>query len=488
MSDRPWGFVAVHAGAGRHARSSDPVYKQGMAEACKAAAQVLQRQPADPLEAVAAALKVLEDDAVSNAGFGSNLNFTGHVECDASVMAGDGMFGAIGAAPGIKNPGLAAGRLAQESRNPLTAGRVRPMFLAGDGARKWALEQGLEAAASCQEAAQMHVTARAQRQHRQWMRLAHPSVPQPSSTTTRIADHIVSEALDPHSPSGSVPKSCPASLGASRQDQHKLSAWHPKVPSENLQLCSNSDSHARNELSEPDCEEAGHHFRDFPPLPASCAQQLKLSADPFPADDRILQHRHVPAAASEGLEERLWDTVGAVCCNASGMLASGVSSGGIALKTPGRVGEAAMYACGCWAQDPHHTRSGAACSTSGVGEVIMRGQLAKNCCHRLLHGAADLEAACAASLAATCQQAQEGPHDCGVLMLKTQKAGIPSPSADAIGLAHLEAELVAAVRAPSMAFCYWHGAMQIPRAIILRNACGAQDQPAHFGIHTSWPA
>jgi hypothetical protein len=68
-----------------------------------------------------------QDSPLTNAGNGSNLNIAGVVECDASVMAGDGAFGAVGAAPGLCHPGAAAARIAEEARRPLPLGLVRPM-------------------------------------------------------------------------------------------------------------------------------------------------------------------------------------------------------------------------------------------------------------------------------------------------------------------------------------------------------------------------
>ena len=52
------------------------------------------------LSAVVTVRHHLQDSEHGNAGHGSNLSFNGLVECDASVMAGDGAFGAIAAAPG----------------------------------------------------------------------------------------------------------------------------------------------------------------------------------------------------------------------------------------------------------------------------------------------------------------------------------------------------------------------------------------------------
>ena len=84
-------------------------------------------------------------------------------------------------------------------------------------------------------------------------------------------------------------------------------------------------------------------------------------------------------------------------------------------------------------------------------------------------------------------QAGEGPHDCGVLTLKTEVASPPSAAGNAVSAA-VEAELVAVVRAPSMACCYWHGSLQHPRAMILRSSSGVQDHPAHIGTGTKWVA
>jgi taspase, threonine aspartase, 1 len=60
--------------------------------------KVLRRgRPA--VEAVEAAIKILEDTEITNSGFGSNLAIDGTVECDATVVDHLGRSGACGAVP-----------------------------------------------------------------------------------------------------------------------------------------------------------------------------------------------------------------------------------------------------------------------------------------------------------------------------------------------------------------------------------------------------
>lgn len=73
------------------------------------------------------------------------------------------------------------------------------------------------------------------------------------------------------------------------------------------------------------------------------------------------------------------DTVGAVAWDISGRLSAGVSSGGLLLKPPGRIGEAAVYGAGCWAKTlSAGSVDSMACSVSGAGEDIIRGMLARS--------------------------------------------------------------------------------------------------------------
>lgn len=51
------------------------------------------------VDAVEAAIKVLEDKEITNAGYGSNLAIDGTVECDATIVDHLGRSGACGAVP-----------------------------------------------------------------------------------------------------------------------------------------------------------------------------------------------------------------------------------------------------------------------------------------------------------------------------------------------------------------------------------------------------
>ncbi|NXM04875.1 TASP1 aspartase, partial [Tyrannus savana] len=252
------GFVLVHAGAGYHSESKAKEYKHVCKRACQKAIEKLQAG-ALATDAVTAALIELEDSPFTNAGLGSNLNLLGEIECDASIMDGKSLnFGAVGALSGIKNPVSVANRLLCEGqKGKLSAGRIPPCFLVGEGAYRWAVDHGI------------------------------PACP-PGIMATRF------------------------SLAAFKRNKRKLELAE-KVETDLIQLKKRRQSHEKEN------------------------------------DSGTL------------------DTVGAVVVDQEGNVAAAVSSGGLALKHPGRVGQAALYGCGCWAENTGaHTPYSTAVSTSGI--------------------------------------------------------------------------------------------------------------------------
>uniref|UniRef100_A0A3B3ZEI3 Uncharacterized protein n=1 Tax=Periophthalmus magnuspinnatus TaxID=409849 RepID=A0A3B3ZEI3_9GOBI len=280
-SNKKWkgfgGFVLVHAGAGYHSESKAKEYKHVCKRACQKAVDQL-KSGALAVEAVAAALVELEDSPFTNAGMGSNLNLSGEIECDASIMDGKSLhYGAVGAISGIKNPILVANRLLTEAqKGKLSAGRIPPCFLVGQGAQDWAVCHGI------------------------------PPCPSEKMTTK-------------------------FSLSAYKRNKRKM------------------------ELAEK--MDMGHN-------------QAK---------------RRRQSSGNENGSGCL-DTVGAVVVDLEGNVAAAVSSGGLAMKHPGRVGQASHYGCGCWAENANDLISySTAVSTSGSPflaseDRVLGGVIVLRCC------------------------------------------------------------------------------------------------------------
>lgn len=134
-----WALVA-HGGAGAISReqlspAQETAYREAMASAAEVGAAVL-RAAGSAMDAVEAAIHVLEDDPLFNAGRGAAFTAEGRNELDASIM--DGATLAAGAVAGVTN-----------TRHPISAARAviegSPyVMLMGDGADAFARSQGLE--------------------------------------------------------------------------------------------------------------------------------------------------------------------------------------------------------------------------------------------------------------------------------------------------------------------------------------------------------
>ncbi len=136
---RPWTLL-VHGGAGILTRDTvrdetDAAARAGL-DAALVAGQAILSAGGTALDAVEAAVRVLEDDPTFNSGRGAVLTFDGAIELDAAIM--DGATRAAGAVAAVTR-----------SRHPVSVARAvmtdsPHVLLAGKGADTFAAEQGAE--------------------------------------------------------------------------------------------------------------------------------------------------------------------------------------------------------------------------------------------------------------------------------------------------------------------------------------------------------
>ncbi len=125
--------IIIHGGAGviDKAKMSEEqihAYHSVMKQALQAGWQLLQQgQPA--VDAVEAAVKVMEDSPLFNAGKGSVLTDESTVEMDAAIMDGKNLnCGAVAAVTQVKNPVSLARKVMEHSRHVLLAGKGALVF------------------------------------------------------------------------------------------------------------------------------------------------------------------------------------------------------------------------------------------------------------------------------------------------------------------------------------------------------------------------
>jgi L-asparaginase / beta-aspartyl-peptidase len=139
MTETRWRLV-IHGGAGsvrmgRLDSGQEQAARAGLEEALAAGAAILDKRER-ALDAIEAAVRVLEENPCYNSGRGSVLTATGCIELDAAIM--DGRTRSAGAVAGLRT-----------TRAPISLARLvleegQHVFISGKGADEFARDHGLE--------------------------------------------------------------------------------------------------------------------------------------------------------------------------------------------------------------------------------------------------------------------------------------------------------------------------------------------------------
>ncbi|KAF4625781.1 hypothetical protein G7Y89_g12383 [Cudoniella acicularis] len=400
--------IFVHAGAGYHSTTNEHIHLGACNDSARLAMRIL-RAGGTAVDAVEAAIKVLEDKEITNAGYGSNLSIEGIVECDATIVDHLGRSGACGATAQIKNPIHLARIILDASNRPLSLRRVPPNLLVGQGATDFAYKHGIPVVPH-----DMVVSKNARDRYVRWrddLRRAERGrlTPNASSATSSQAgdeeldrdyeervrnqqrrDHMnaimhgtwnegqpdspqLSPGLDKHeqcstvrrSPSPSTPNRDPCSAA----NAHTRSLSPDSSPSKRPRFSKNlSDSNARTRsllgpsMGSSETQKTGADAT-FAPEHIDLSQQIRPGSNDGPASpsdapsfgptfsplgfvQEGTAEPRIEQLTTVADEDMITDTVGAIAIDMYGNIAAGSSSGGIGMKHRGRVGPAALVGIG----------------------------------------------------------------------------------------------------------------------------------------------
>jgi beta-aspartyl-peptidase (threonine type) len=132
--------LAIHGGAGTILKKDmtpelEKAYLEGLQSALDAGFAVLE-EGGSAVNAVIAAMVILEDNILFNAGRGSVFTKKGLQEMDAAIMEGYGLkAGSVAAVRNVRNPVELAAEVMRNSNH---------VFLSGEGANDFAIRQGIK--------------------------------------------------------------------------------------------------------------------------------------------------------------------------------------------------------------------------------------------------------------------------------------------------------------------------------------------------------
>ncbi|KYQ88294.1 putative asparaginase 2 [Tieghemostelium lacteum] len=338
-------FIGIHIGAGYHSQKLSIGYRESIKNALnKTFSMVYDRlsidiqsnvipESIDSLWVLESVISILEDDPLTNSGVGSNLNIDGEVECDASTMDGQLLcrcnnqcFSSL-----LK-------RQSDQSINSICGGGI------------WA---GVGASIGISNP--IKVTSEMVRKQRKGL----------LSLGRQRPMMLVGQGAREWA------------------ESHRLPVYEKNPVIGDPLITQQANIRYLNHKARLDTfKYSKHQSTEY----QEKHQQQWLNTDnTMKIDD------------NDNDEDLLNDTVGAIVVDWNGNITSGVSSGGISLKHKGRVGEAAIFGAGCWAQNEILVRDiksqtdklvtlvpGVACSSTGVGEQLMKSQVSKECCLKII--------------------------------------------------------------------------------------------------------